>query len=536
METRRLTLSLALIAGLAAIGCNDDDGGGGGPFDELLFVTDGLSVASFSVSGGTPTQRGFAVVAGIPGTYARSGNLVTVTMQKHNVPDGYKVLIDFFAGAGGTATDGLYVATLVDVDTFTIDDPAAGKITDGTLLRSPSYQFGATYSQTGTTVTITQPGHGLASGDIVALNYTSGGAVDDDVLIGSVPDADTFTVIADAALAASGAVTVTIGGNYTIFGMAMHPNGRWLYVTSTYDCFQGSPYCWGGDLITRLAIDWDSGDLTFEESFRTSDDASAIVPRPSPVTLVFSNDGTRLFHQDDELDGLRMWDVDPTDGSLTLVASTAQDTTGQHGIAVSDDATRVYHGTSVFTVGPASLTETTSGTSGEANQILGGTTMFALLGGGSGAQIRVYSLTDPDLPAEIAASGATPHQARDFALLDGGALIVTSGFGGLKSYDFDGLAITPSVGAGNTELTDGGLPFPPDDEFARVYRTVSVNAAEDMVAAAYFTHDPDAGTGGVPPSGFILANVAADGSLTLAGDFPGATYARVARFFQKPLP
>ena len=54
------------------------------------------------------------------------------------------------------------------------------------------------------------------------------------------------------------------------------------------------------------------------------------------------------------------------------------------------------------------------------------------------------------------------------------------------------------------------------------------------MAAAYFTSDQDAGTGGIPPSGFILASVAADGSLTLLGDYQVANYARVARFFQRP--
>ncbi len=527
----RRIAGLALIAVLAA-GLNGCGGDGDG-YSELLFVSDRLGISVYSVSGGAPTLRDTALIPGIPGTYSRTGNLVTVTMQKHNVPDGYKIQLDFFAGTGGTATDGIYVATVVDENTFTIDDPAAGAITDGTVLRSPSVLFGATYSQTGTTVTITLAAHGLQSGDIVVLDYTSGAAVDDDVEIDTIVDPDTFTVEADAPVDTAGNVNVTIGGNYTIFGFAMHPSGQWLYVTSQYDCFQGNPYCWGSDLISRFAINWGNGTLTFEESYRTSDDDFSVTQEPSPVTLVFSADGTRLFHQDDELDGLRMWDCDPADGSLLLIAASGENTTGQHGIAVSDDGTRVYHGTEVFTVGPASLTLIPGGDSGEANQILAGT-MFAIIGGGNTPQLHTYSLLDPDLPVLIAASANTPNRARDFALAQSGALIVTSGFGGLKSYTYDGANIVPAVGVGSTELSDGGLPFPPSGTLARVYRTISINAAEDLVAAAYFTNDPDAGTGGVPPSGFILANVATDGSLTLAGDFPGAYYARVARFYQKP--
>ena len=319
---RSITLPFArcaVIAGFLAVLCGCGGGGGGG-YDELLFVTDRLAINSYSVSNGTPTLRGSAMIPGIPGTYSRAGNLVTVTMQKHNVPDGYKILLDFSAGAGGTATDGIYAATSVDDDTFTITDIAAGTITNGTVLRSPAVQFGATYSQVGTTVTITLAGHALVVDDTVILDYTSGTAVDDDTLIDTVPDADTFTVVADAPATTSGNVNVTVGGNYAIFGMAMHPNGKWLYVTSIFDCFQGEPYCWAGDMISRFAINWGSGTLTWEASYRTSDDASSVTDGPSPVTLVFSADGTRLFHQDDDLDGLRMWDVDPTDGSLMLIA------------------------------------------------------------------------------------------------------------------------------------------------------------------------------------------------------------------------
>jgi 6-phosphogluconolactonase (cycloisomerase 2 family) len=529
--TRRIAV-LCWIAVLAA-GLNGCGGGGSHGYSELLFVSDRLTISTYSVSAGVPTLRGTTMIPGIPGTYSRTGNLVTITMQKHNVPDGYKVQLDFFAGVGGTATDGIYVVTVVDDDTFTIDDPAAGTITDGTVLRSPSVLLGATYSQAGNVVTITLPGHGLSDQDTVILDYTSGGAVDDDVEIDTIVDADNFTVLADAPLTTTGDVNVTVGGNYTIFGFAMHPSGQWLYVTSQYDCYNGDPYCWGGDLISRFAINWGNGTLTFEESYRTSDDSAVAVPEPSPVTLVFSPDGLHLFHQDDDLDGLRMWDCDPVSGALTLVANSGQGTTGQHGIAVAADGSRVYHGTRVYTVGAASLTLIPGGEVGEANQILGDT-MFAIIGGGNNAQLQSFSLTDPDLPVLIAASADTPNRARDFVLAQGGALIVESGFGGLKSYTYDGANIVPAVSVGNTELSDGGLPFPANGVLARVYRTISLNAAEDLVAAAYFTNDPDAGTGGVPPSGFILANVAADGALTLAGDFETSYYARVARFYQKP--
>jgi hypothetical protein len=395
-------LACALLLG-ALVGCcgdgDDDDGG----LAELLFVGDETRVSTFSVSGGALTALDTESVPGLPGTYARSGTLVTVSMHKHNVPGGDWVRLDFLPGAGGTATDGDYVATVVDGDTFTVVDGASGTITGGTVLRSPTVSLAGTYFQAGTTVTVTIPGHGLNVGDTVTLDYTSGASADDNVEIGTVPDANTFTVVADAPISTAGTVTVVVGTNYTVFGIAMHPNGRWLYVTTSYDCYEGNPYCWGGDLISRFSIDWGSGDLTFEESFRSTAPGDPDTSAPEPVTLVFSADGTRLFHQDDDLDGLRMWDVDPSDGALTLLASSAPNTTGQHGIAVSGDASRVYHGSRVFTVGtlPDSLTLIPGGSSGEANQILGGT-LFALMGSANSSQVRAFTLADPDLPVLLA--------------------------------------------------------------------------------------------------------------------------------------
>jgi hypothetical protein len=232
-----------------------------------------------------------------------------------------------------------------------------------------------------------------------------------------------------------------------------------------------------------------------------------------------------------------MWGVNATTGDLMKVANTAGNTTRQHGIAISADGTRAYHGSVVFTIGASSIARTTEGTGGEANQILG-STMFTILRNED--EISTLSLADPDAPSIIASSGETPHRARDLALFDGGALIVASGWGGLKSYVYTGTEINPATGAGETELRDGDATF--EDIVAgdvkRMYRTVSRNSTGDLVASAYFTNDDGenaAGQGGLQPSGFILVNVAADGSLSLIGDFPVATYARVARFISRPV-
>ena len=168
----RLTALAATLA-LALTGCSS--GGGGGPgFTELLVVADGQTLVSFSVSGENPTRRGTATIPGIPGTYTRTGTTVTITIMDHNVPDDSNVRINFTGGTGGNATDGQYVATRISSDMFTVEDTATGDITNGTLLRAPSYSMSGTYEQVGNTVTVTIPNHGLEEGDGGDFSYTSG--------------------------------------------------------------------------------------------------------------------------------------------------------------------------------------------------------------------------------------------------------------------------------------------------------------------------------------------------------------------------
>ena len=69
-----------------------------------------------------------------------------------------------------------------------------------------------TYSQSGTTVTITITNHGIAIGETVVIDYTSGSATDGTFIVASSASVDTFTVTAAASATNSGNVTVTVSG------------------------------------------------------------------------------------------------------------------------------------------------------------------------------------------------------------------------------------------------------------------------------------------------------------------------------------
>ena len=89
-----------------------------------------------------------------------------------------------------------------DQASFTFTPPAEGFTKTGT------------YSQSGTTVTITITSHGVAIGDILTVDYTSGSATDGTFAVASSADSDTFTVTAanSDADGQTGTVSITLSG------------------------------------------------------------------------------------------------------------------------------------------------------------------------------------------------------------------------------------------------------------------------------------------------------------------------------------
>ena len=96
--------------------------------------------------------------------------------------------------------EGFLRSRVNDQASFTFTPPAEGSTQTGT------------YSQSGTTVTITITNHGLAIGDVVTIDYTTGSATDGDFAIATTADVNTFTVTAASSATNSGNVTVTLSG------------------------------------------------------------------------------------------------------------------------------------------------------------------------------------------------------------------------------------------------------------------------------------------------------------------------------------
>ena len=69
-----------------------------------------------------------------------------------------------------------------------------------------------TYSQSATTVTISITQHGVAIGDVLTIDYTSGSATDGTFTVSNVTSDDVFTVTAASSATNSGNVSITLSG------------------------------------------------------------------------------------------------------------------------------------------------------------------------------------------------------------------------------------------------------------------------------------------------------------------------------------
>ena len=96
--------------------------------------------------------------------------------------------------------EGFLRSRVADQASFTFTPPAEGFTKTGT------------YSQSATTVTITITQHGVAIGDVLTIDYTSGSATDGTFSVASVTTDDVFTVTAAASATNSGNVSITLSG------------------------------------------------------------------------------------------------------------------------------------------------------------------------------------------------------------------------------------------------------------------------------------------------------------------------------------
>jgi len=126
-------------------------------------------------------------------------NRVLFGLPNHQDPKEYALTFNV-SETESDVIEGFLRSRVADQASFTFTPPAEGFTKTGT------------YSQSTTTVTISITSHGVAIGDVLTIDYTSGSATDGDFTVASVTTDDVFTVTAAASATNSGNVSITLSG------------------------------------------------------------------------------------------------------------------------------------------------------------------------------------------------------------------------------------------------------------------------------------------------------------------------------------
>jgi len=329
--------------------------------------------AEVNASTGNVTINGNAVVRGtlqtnqsanigksITGTYSQSGTAVTVTSSAHGLIVGNSIFTDPTTGTGvpGTYT----VATVTGPNTFTytagtslttsgnITIRAVGNLavygtTDivgntaiyGTLYANQDVTIGktlsGTYSQSGTTVTVTASSHGLLVGNSVVVDITSGTGVDGTYTITSVPTANTFKYTAGTSLTTSGNVSLTTNSDLAVTGNVSVTGATTLT----------------GNLAANVATF--AGNSSFNSTGAVKMSSGTTAQRPTPTTGMFRfNSTTTAFEGFATSPGVTISSITRVTTTATLTTSTPHLLNTGAYVIVSGATPAAYNGTFVITV------------------------------------------------------------------------------------------------------------------------------------------------------------------------------------------
>jgi hypothetical protein len=306
------------------------------------------------ITGTLQTNQSTNIGKAVTGTYSQSGTAVTVTSAAHGLAVGNSIYTDPTTGTGvpGTYT----VATVTGPNTFTytagsslttsgnitiraIGNLAVYGTTDivgntsiyGTLYANQDVTIGktlsGTYSQSGTTVTVTASSHGLLVGNSVVVDITSGTGVDGTYTITSVPTANTFKYTAGTSLTTSGNISLTTNSDLAVIG------------TTTLT----------GNLAANVATF--AGDSAFNSTGAVKMSSGTTAQRPTPNTGMFRfNSSTTAFEGFATSNGATVSSMTFVTTTATVVTATDHGLTNLSYVIVTGATPAAYNGTFPVTV------------------------------------------------------------------------------------------------------------------------------------------------------------------------------------------
>jgi len=154
------------------------------------------------------------------------------------------------------------------------------KVNAKLMVRTTDKNYSGTYTQSGTTVTVTVTAHGYTAGQSVTVDFMTGTAVDGTFTIATVPDANTLTYTAATSLTTNGIVRLTGSGTWGSYQE---------FVSGT---FKGRAFQFRADLSTQVVdqnifVDELGYQATFQR--RTEHSDSAVASGAAAKAITFAN-------------------------------------------------------------------------------------------------------------------------------------------------------------------------------------------------------------------------------------------------------
>lgn len=128
----------------------------------------------------------------VAGTYSQAGNTITVTAPEHGLAAGNSVYLTFSTGG---ATNGIYSVTDASSNSvFSVATPDAAELSGECVLGKLPGGYTVTAGTTNIITVCMRADHWLNPDDSVQLNFLAGPASSGTYVVGSVPNARSFTV------------------------------------------------------------------------------------------------------------------------------------------------------------------------------------------------------------------------------------------------------------------------------------------------------------------------------------------------------
>ena len=231
-----------------------------------------------------------------------------------------------------------------------------------------------------------------------------------------------------------------------------------------------------------------------------SDEDDFQVGECAPTAIAFSPDGTRAYVNDDDEDAVVVFSVDAS-GDFTYL--NVSDGVGYQGIAVNAAGTALYNGTSAYEIDGDDVNRITSGTDGNATEVVKNSAGDELLvSTTNNNKLEIWDIeTDPLVPTFIAEISPSESRARYQHHNADLSLFVTVDHDAIASITFDGTSLV--------EADTLDVPVEPtcvDCDYRAVYRSLQLTKDGSLTVASGFVNPQDAFTfGELPYFGFLTA-------------------------------